>query len=98
MLLSLSMDLNQAQRVGDLLRQWRQRRRVSQLALACDADISARHLSFLETGRSSPSREMILRLSEQLNIPLRERNVLLVASGYAPVFTERQLDAPALQH
>src|SRR5262249_45066374 len=98
MLLSLSMGANQPQRVGTLLRQWRQRRRVSQLALACEADISTRHLSFLETGRSSPSREMILRLSEQLNIPLRERNVLLVASGYAPIFTERQLDAPALQH
>jgi transcriptional regulator with XRE-family HTH domain len=67
------------------------------LALACDADISVRHISFLETGRSSPSREMILRLSEQLNIPLRERNVLLVASGYAPVFPETPLDAPALQ-
>ena len=90
-------DANQPQRVGTLLRQWRQRRRVSQLALACEADISTRHLSFLETGRSSPSREMILRLSEQLNIPLRERNVLLVASGYAPIFAERQLDAPALQ-
>jgi transcriptional regulator with XRE-family HTH domain len=82
--------------VGSLLRQWRQRRRVSQLALACEAEISARHLSFLETGRSSPSREMILHLSEQLGVPLRERNVLLVASGYAPVFPETSLDAPAL--
>ena len=83
--------------VGTLLRDWRQRRRMSQLALACDAEISARHLSFLETGRSSPSREMILRLSENLKIPLRERNVLLVAAGYAPVFQERALDHPALQ-
>jgi transcriptional regulator with XRE-family HTH domain len=70
---------------------------MSQLALACEAEISARHLSFLETGRSSPSREMILHLSEQLKIPLRERNVLLVAGGYAPVFPERPLESPALQ-
>jgi transcriptional regulator with XRE-family HTH domain len=64
--------------VGDLLREWRRRRRLSQLALACEAEISARHLSFLETGRSLPSREMILHLAEQLNIPLRERNVLMI--------------------
>jgi transcriptional regulator with XRE-family HTH domain len=70
---------------------------MSQLALACDAEISARHLSFLETGRSSPSREMILHLSGQLDIPLRERNLLLVAGGYAPMFPERSLDVPALQ-
>jgi transcriptional regulator with XRE-family HTH domain len=95
MLSSLPMGPKQPQ-VGSLLRQWRQRRRVSQLALACEAEISARHLSFLETGRSSPSREMILHLSEQLGVPLRERNVLLVASGYAPVFPETSLDAPAL--
>src|SRR5215467_10141465 len=82
--------------VGTLLRDWRQRRHLSQLALACEAEISARHLSFLETGRSTPSREMILHLAEQLKIPLRERNVLLVAGGYAPVFPERRLDAPEL--
>jgi transcriptional regulator with XRE-family HTH domain len=72
------------------LRDWRQRRRLSQLNLACDAEISARHLSFLETGRAQPSREMILRLTEQLGIPIRERNLLLVAAGFAPVFPERQ--------
>lgn len=69
---------------------------MSQLDLAYTAEISPRHLSFVETGRSSPSREMILRLSEQLEIPMRERNVLLVAAGYAPIFPERKLDDPAL--
>ncbi len=81
---------------GDHLRTWRQRRRLSQMELALDADISTRHLSFIETGRSVPSREMVLRLAEQLAVPLRERNVLLVAAGYAPVFQERALDDPAL--
>src|SRR5215472_10701213 len=90
----MSTDLSTA--VGSLLREWRQRRHLSQLALACEAEISARHLSFLETGRSTPSREMILHLAEQLKIPLRERNVLLVAGGYAPVFPERRLDGPEL--
>lgn len=83
--------------VGDLLRGWRQRRRLSQLALALEADVSARHVSFVETGRSLPSRTMLLRLAERLEIPLRERNALLVAAGYAPVYSERSLDAPALQ-
>ncbi|ANI18071.1 helix-turn-helix domain-containing protein [Pseudomonas citronellolis] len=82
--------------VGALLRQWRQRRRLSQLDLACDADISTRHLSFVETGRALPSREMLLHLAEQLDIPLRERNRLLGAAGYAPVYSERALDDPAL--
>jgi transcriptional regulator with XRE-family HTH domain len=82
--------------VGPLLRQWRQRRRLSQLALACDAEISTRHLSFVETGRAQPSRDMVLHLSERLDIPLRERNALLVAAGYAPVFAERPLSDPAL--
>lgn len=72
------------------------RRRLSQLALASEAEISSRHLSFVETGRSMPSREMILRLAEQLQIPMRERNVLLVAGGYAPLFPERDLNNPAL--
>jgi transcriptional regulator with XRE-family HTH domain len=85
------------QPVGDLLRDWRQRRRKSQLDLASEAEISTRHLSFIETGRSQPSREMVLHLAEQLEIPLRERNVLLVAAGYAPVFQERGLDDPMLQ-
>ena len=83
--------------VGNLLRKWRERRRLSQLDLACEAEISTRHLSFLETGRSQPSREMVLRLAEQLDVPLRERNALLVAAGYAPAFPERPLDDPALQ-
>src|SRR5262245_59456203 len=87
----------QTQPVGNLLRDWRKRRHLSQLDLACDADISARHLSFLETGRSQPSREMLLHLAGQLEIPLRERNMLLVAAGYAPVFQERSLEDPALQ-
>ncbi|MBI2760338.1 MAG: helix-turn-helix transcriptional regulator [Chloroflexi bacterium] len=82
--------------VGDLLREWRQRRRLSQLDFACEADISSKHLSFLETGRSLPSRDMVLHLAEQLDIPLRERNVLLLAAGYAPVFAERHLADPAL--
>ncbi|HKE24921.1 MAG TPA: helix-turn-helix transcriptional regulator, partial [Bryobacteraceae bacterium] len=79
------------------MREWRQRRRVSQLDLANQADISARHLSFLETGRSQPSREMLLHLAEQLQVPLRERNVLLNAAGFAPAFPERQLADPALE-
>jgi transcriptional regulator with XRE-family HTH domain len=82
--------------VGALLRQWRQRRRLSQFALACEAEISARHLSFVETGRALPSREMLLHLAEQLQIPLRERNRLLTAAGYAPLFPQRTLDDPAL--
>lgn len=82
--------------VGDLLRQWRQRRRLSQLDLAGDAEISTRHLSYVETGRSLPSREIVLRLAERLDVPLRERNRLLTAAGYAPMFGERRLDDPAL--
>jgi transcriptional regulator with XRE-family HTH domain len=81
---------------GDHLRHWRQHRRLSQLALAQEADISTRHLSFVETGRSVPSREMVLRLAERLAIPLRERNALLVAAGYAPMYRERPLADPAL--
>jgi len=83
--------------VGDLLREWRQRRRLSQLELSLDAEISTRHLSFLETGRSQPSREMVLRLAERLDVPLRDRNLLLHAAGYASVFPERPLDDPALR-
>ena len=84
-------------RVGTQIRAWRQRRRRSQLDLALDAEISARHLSFLETGRSRPSREMVLRLADKLDVPLRERNELLVSAGFAPVFPERPLDDPTLQ-
>lgn len=82
--------------LGALLREWRQRRHLSQLALALEADISQRHLSFVESGRAQPSREMVLRLTEELDVPLRERNRFLVAAGYAPVFPERPLDDPAL--
>src|SRR5207253_3013815 len=81
---------------GEHLRDWRQRRRLSQLDLAQEAEISTRHLSFVETGRSVPSREMVLRLAERLDVPLRERNALLVAAGYAPMYRERPLDDPAL--
>jgi transcriptional regulator with XRE-family HTH domain len=84
------------QPVGALLREWRQRRRLTQLDLALDADISPRHLSFVETGRAQPSREMLLHLLEELEIPLRERNTLLVAAGFAPMFRERKLDDAAL--
>ncbi len=85
-----------SEKLGDLLRSWRQRRRASQLALALDAGISARHLSFVETGRAQPSRPLLLRLAEVLAVPLRERNRLLLAAGYAPVFAARSLDDPAL--
>ncbi|WP_310539462.1 helix-turn-helix transcriptional regulator [Phenylobacterium sp.] len=85
-----------ASAVGDHLRDWRQRRRMSQLDLALEAEISTRHLSFVETGRAQPSRDMLLRLADQLEIPLRERNVMLVAAGFAPVFPQRSLDDPAL--
>ncbi len=81
--------------VGELLREWRQRRRLSQLDLACEAEISTRHLSFVETGRAVPSREMVLRLAEHLDVPMRERNALLLAAGFAPSFAERMLDDPA---
>jgi transcriptional regulator with XRE-family HTH domain len=77
--------------VGTLLRSWRRRRSLSQLELALDADVSTRHISFLETGRSRPSRDMVLRLAEQLDVPLRERNELLLAAGYAPIYEERTL-------
>ncbi|MGW1738978.1 helix-turn-helix domain-containing protein [Nocardia sp. NPDC001965] len=79
-------------RIGGLLREWRQRRRLSQLDLALAAGSSARHLSYLETGRSAPSRDMVLRLSQTLDVPLRERNTLLVAAGYAPAYHESDLD------
>jgi transcriptional regulator with XRE-family HTH domain len=83
--------------VGTLLRDWRQRRRLTQMDLALDADISPRHLSFVETGRAQPSREMLLHLTGLLEVPLRERNTLLTAAGFAPVFRERALSDPALQ-
>ena len=84
-------------RVGPLLRDWRRRRRLSQLDLALEAGVSARHVSFVETGRSRPSPEMVLQLAEQLDVPLRDRNGLLLAAGYAPVYEERDLEAPDME-
>src|SRR6266704_2539512 len=82
---------------GDLIREWRQRRRLSQLDLAIAANVSARHLSFVETGRSRPTSEMILHLAEHLEVPLRDRNALLLAGGYAPAYPERGLAEPELK-
>src|SRR6476620_4941119 len=82
--------------VGPLLRRWREQRRLSQLGLALSADPSSRHISFIETGRSRPSEEMILRLAEHLDVPVRERNALLVVAGYAPRYAETAFDDPAL--
>jgi transcriptional regulator with XRE-family HTH domain len=82
--------------VGALLRDWRQRRRLTQMDLALEADVSARHLSFIETGRSTPSAEMVKHLAEQLDVPLRERNELLLAAGYAPAYGQRNLDEPEM--
>ncbi|WP_431968785.1 helix-turn-helix domain-containing protein [Actinacidiphila sp. bgisy160] len=82
--------------VGTLLRGWRERRRISQLELALRADSSARHISFIETGRSRPSQAMVLRLAEHLDVPVRERNALLVAAGYAPAYPETPLRDPAM--
>src|SRR3954467_11820181 len=82
--------------VGRVLREWRQRRRLTQLELGLESGISTRHLSFVETGRSKPGREMLLRVADQLQIPFRERNHLLLAAGHAPEFPERPLEDPAL--
>lgn len=82
--------------IGTLLRQWRERRRMSQLTLAIEAEISSRHLSFVETGRSRPSREMVLLLAEVLDVPPRARNDLLAAAGYAPIYRESDLDSPEM--
>lgn len=82
--------------VGEMLRQWRHRRRLSQLDLAIAADVSARHVSLVETGKSQPSADMVVRLAEQLDVPLRDRNRLLLAAGFAPRYTERPLDGKAL--
>jgi transcriptional regulator with XRE-family HTH domain len=82
--------------VGPLLRHWRERRRLSQLELSNQAEVSTRHLSFVETGRSAPSREMLLHLAEHLDMPLRERNALLLAGGFAPVYPESEFDAPQM--
>jgi transcriptional regulator with XRE-family HTH domain len=82
--------------VGTLLREWRERRRRTQLDLALDAGISARHLSFVETGRSRPGADIILRLADQLDVPFRERNALLLAAGHAPAFPDRSLEDPSM--
>ena len=82
--------------VGEPLRGWRRRRNLSQLELSLSASVSSRHVRFIETGRARPSREMVLRLAEELEVPLREQNSLLLAAGYAPVYAERPLDAPAM--
>jgi transcriptional regulator with XRE-family HTH domain len=89
---SMHMD----QPIGELLRGWRHRRGLTQLDLALQTDVSARHVSFVETGRTIPSRSMVLRLAEQLDVPLRGRNRLLLAAGYAPIYPERSLDDPDL--
>lgn len=93
---TLARSSRAAPAVGQLLREWRERRRISQLDLSIQAEISARHLSFVETGRSQPTPGMILRLSEQLDVPLRERNALLLAGGYAPAYPEHSLDEPEM--
>lgn len=82
---------------GRLLRQWRARRGMSQLRLATEAGVSTRHLSFVETGRAQPSRDMVLRLAESLDVPLRERNALLASAGFAALYRERSLDAPGME-
>jgi len=88
--------ISSARGVGDLLRDWRQRRRLSQLDLAVEAEVSTRHLSFVETGRSRPSRELVLHLAEHLEVPLRDRNSLLLAAGYAPTYHQTPLDGPEM--
>ena len=82
--------------MGEQIRHWRMHRRLSQLDLASEAEISTRHLSYVETGRSLPSRAMLLHLAERLEIPLRERNAMLTAAGYAPMYAQRPLSDPAL--
>ena len=82
--------------VGELLQQWRRTRNMSQLALALEANVSSRHVSFVETGRAQPSRDMVLQLAAALDVPLRERNALLLAAGYAPLYRESTLDTPEL--
>lgn len=82
--------------VGELLRRWRERRRLSQLDLANQVEVSTRHVSFVKTGRSKPSRDMLLRLADHLDVPLRDRNQLLLAGGYAPIYSEASLHSPAM--
>jgi transcriptional regulator with XRE-family HTH domain len=86
------------QTVGKMIRSWRELRRFSQLELAVEAEVSQRHLSFIESGRAGPSREMILHLAEHLEIPFRDRNVMLLAAGYSPIYRDRPLEDPTLIH
>src|SRR5436309_10581880 len=86
-----------ARAVGSLLREWRTRRRVSQLELSSETGVSTRHLSFIETGRSRPSRDMLIRLAEHLDLPLRERNSLLLAAGFAPEYAQTPLSAESMR-
>ncbi|MGH8865445.1 MAG: helix-turn-helix domain-containing protein, partial [Burkholderiales bacterium] len=92
----MSYSLQQRGHIGLLLRQWRATRRISQLDLALEAGVSARHLSYVETGRAQPSWEVVLRLAEALQVPLRERNTLLLAAGYAPLYAETGLNTPEM--
>src|SRR3954463_15939187 len=82
--------------VGDRIKTWRQRRRMSQLDLGAEANVSSRHFSFVETGRANPSRELLIDLAEHLEVPLRERNALLLAAGYAPAYAERRMGDEAM--
>src|ERR1051326_4739587 len=86
------------QTVGRMLRSWRELRRFSQLELAVETEVSQRHLSFIESGRAVPSREMVLHLAEHLEIPFRDRNLILLAAGYSPIYGDRPLDDPTLGH
>ena len=95
--LTMTIDQAETAAIGPLLREWRHHRKISQLDLSIDADISSRHLSFVETGRSKPSRDMVLRLAERLDIPLRERNQLMLAAGFAPAYTRLDLDADGMR-
>lgn len=88
--------LSTSKGVGTHIREWRTRRRLSQLEFALEAEISQKHLSFIESGRSAPSRDMVVRLAESLEVPLRERNVMVLAAGYAPIYAERSIDDPEL--
>src|SRR5690349_20420839 len=89
--------MSNASNVGELLRRWRTARRLSQMDLALDAGVSTRHLSFVETGRSRPSPELVLLLADRLDVPLRERNTLLLAAGYAPRYAERSFGSPEMR-
>ncbi|MGI5162860.1 helix-turn-helix domain-containing protein [Spirillospora sp. CA-253888] len=92
----MTTSLSDVRPIGEQLRAWRQRRRLSQLELASEAEVSTRHLSFVETGRSAPSRDMVLRLADHLEVPLRDRNLLLVSAGYAPMYAETPMEEPRM--